>query len=208
MELFAAIKEEVGNLLKLLNPYRVSEFFRNMEIRSVSYMFKYLSFMSLFLFTGYFLNLRYKTGFEPEINCSDIPSIESAFITCVVLVLSTITAGYVISAASKGLVGRFVKADEMVSIMGYSMAVILFGGIFRAHLMTIVLYYAAIAYGIYLLYAGIRARFGFDKAIVCFLFSMIVISLAIIAIFQIFIALIGLLMGIGVPLRLVPAWCY
>ncbi len=208
MALFTTIKEEINNLSKLLNPYKANDFLEKMEVKSVSYMFRYLIFMGLFLFAGYSLNLYYKTGFEAEIRCSLIASLESAFVTYIVLVFSSVIAGYIISAFGKSLVGRDIDANETVSVIGYPLAIILFSGIFRAHLMTIVLYYILIVYGVYLLYAAIRARFGFERSLICFMFFLIVISLVIMILFQVCITLLGVLSDVGLPLRPIPSGCH
>lgn len=216
MAFLATIKEEINSLFKLLNPYKAAEFFKDMKIRSVKYMLAYLMFMGLFLFTGYFLNIHYKLGFGEEPVCSFAVSIESAFLSYITLVLLPILAGFLISFFGKSLTGKDTKADEIISIIGYSMLFILFSGLFRMHIVTIILHYIAIAYGIYLLYVAINARFGFDRAAICFVFFLIVIALMFMILFSINSALSNLLIWFVVdllhmkelPLETIKPWCH
>ena len=213
MALFATIKEEIGNLFKLLNPSKANEFFEKMKVRPMGYMLNYLIVSGLFLFVGYSLNIYYKAGFEAEIKCPLIASIESAFITCITLILSTLISGFIISLFGKGLVGRDMEPDEAVSIIGYPMIFILISGIFRAHIMTIILHYMFIAYSMYLLYTAISARFGFERALVHFIFILIIISLVVMILFWMgtsflnFLVWIGL-PSIGIPISHIPPWCH
>jgi len=213
MALFAAIRLEIVNLFKLLNPSKANEFFEKMGVRPVGYMLNYLIVSGLFLFVGYSLNLYYKAGFEAEIKCPLIASIESAFITSITLILSTIISGFIISLFGKGLVGRDMEFNEAVSVIGYPMIFILISGIFRAHIMTIILHYMFIAYSMYLLYTAISARFGFERALVHFIFILIVISLVVMILFWTgtsflnFLVWIGL-PSIGIPISHIPPWCH
>ena len=212
MALFATIRLEIGNFFKLLNPSKANEFFGKMGVRSVGYMSNYLIVSGLFLFVGYSLNLYYKAGFA-EIKCPLIASIESAFITCITLILSTIISGFIISLFGKGLVGRDMEPDEAVSVIGYPMIFILISGIFRAHIMTIILHYMFIAYSMYLLYTAISARFGFERALVHFIFILIIISLVVMILFWMGISFLNFLVwiglpSIGIPISHIPPWCH
>jgi len=213
MALFAAIKEEIGNLSKLLNPYKANEFFEKMELKPTGYMLKYLMFTGLFLFAGYLLNIYYKAGFEAEIKCPLIASLESAFITYITLVLSPFIVGFFISLFGRSLVGRDIETNEAVSIIVYPMVIGLASGIFRAHIITIVLHYICIAYTVYLLYTAISARFGFERAVVYFVFFLIIISLTMMILFWVSISFLNFLIwiglpSIGIPLTRIPPWCH
>ncbi len=214
MTFFKAVKEELGNLIKLLNPYEANKFFDEMQVKSANYILAYLIFIGSFLFAGYYLNFYYKAGFEAEIRCSFITSLESAFLTYITIALIPSVAGSIISLFGKNLAGRDITSDEIISMIGYSTVLILASGIFRAHIITSILHYISIAYGIYLLYVAISVRFGFDRAILCFLFFLIIISIVLMSLSLTGNTMLNLLVWIGQtitpesPLRQIPPWCH
>lgn len=211
------IKEGVSDFFMLLNPYKVGEFFGRMEAKSGSYMFKYLAFFGMSLFFGYYLNLVYKLGFESESTCSSSSSFESAFIIYLSLLIMPFMAGSIISLFSKNLVGKDVETNEIVSIIGYPLSVILLTGIFKAHVQTIILHYLGIGYGLYLLYNSINARFGFDKALIIFVFYLVVNSLILMIMFWSGITVVNLFVDVlrflgisssDIPITRISPWCY
>lgn len=213
----SAINDEIRNLTKLLNPYKANEFFEHMEIKSVGYMMRYLLVPALFLSLGYALNLYYKAGFESEIKCSLYSSIESALLASIVLIAMVPIASAIISLFSKNLTDRDVSTEEIASIIGYCLGVVMFTGIFRAHVYTIILHYLGIGYGMYLLYTAVSARFGFDKAITVLLFFLIIILMLIMVMSWSLNTFINIVVDVieffggymsDIPIRKIQPWCF
>lgn len=217
MSLIEAIKEGIRNFFRLLDPYKASDFFKNMEIKPANYTLKYLAVAGLFLFAGYYLNLVYKMGFESESTCSPSSSAESAFITYISLIVIPLIAGSIISLFGKSLVGKDLETNEVVLIIGYPLSFIMVSGLFKVHVLTIILHYLGIGYGLYLLYTAINARFGFDKALIVFVFFVMVSSLMLMITFWFGINFVNLLvdalvwLGIpssDLPITRISPWCY
>lgn len=217
MGLIEAIKEGINNFFRLLNPYGVNDFFEKMEIKSANYTLKYLAVVGLFFFAGHYLNLVYKIGFESESTCSPSSSAESAFVTYISLIIMPVIAGSILSLFGKSLVGRDLETNEIVSIIGHPVSIIMFSGIFKAHVLTIILHYFGIGYGLYLLYSAVNARFGFDKALIVFVFFVVVTSLMLMIVFWFGITFVNLFVDVlgwfgipssDIPLTRISPWCY
>ena len=184
-----AITHEPFNIIKLFNIYRYEEFFETMESHSVKYMLSYLLVIGLFTLVGYYLNIsEYAAS-----TCGSSDALKSALMYYLTFVFVPIITGYCLHLFSRGLVGREVSKEEGVSLVGYIVTPILISGIFRilsnAPQKTVpgmlsflpllmFLHYACMAYSIYLLYAAIRVRYGFEKSLPAFMFLMIIVFIA------------------------------
>ncbi len=217
MGLIKSFKNEVINFVRMITPSKTNKFFEELDPESSRHMVGYLLAFGVPLFIGYFMNLYYKAGFDSESTCQINSAIESAFVTYLVLVFLPIAAGAIISLFGKGLTGREVEPEEIISIIAYPLSVVLLTGLFRAHILTIVLHYLGIGYGLYLLYVAINARFGFDKSLIIFIFFLVVSSFLLMVMFWIGLSIINLIakalnwFGIPrneAPIRIIPPWCY
>jgi len=138
-----------------------------------NYMNRLLLLLGLFVFFGYFMHLAY---FAP-VRYSIITSIKLGYVYWMVSVLVPTIMGSVLYLSGEHLVGRAISKDEANAVVIYSMAPALISGIFRLLLEITVLHYLILAYSIYLLYLGIKTRFGFSRAIYCFLVLMLISSI-------------------------------
>lgn len=184
-----AITHEPFNIIKLFNLYRYKEFFETMESHSVKYMLFYLLVIGLFTLTGYYLNIsEYAAS-----TCGSSDALKSALMYYFMFTFVPIITGYCFHLFGKGLVDSEISKEEGVSLMTYVATPLIVSGIFRimanAHPKTVpgllsflpllmFLHYACMAYSIYLLYAAIRVRYGFEKSLAAFMFLMIIVFIA------------------------------
>jgi hypothetical protein len=215
MSLISTLDDEVSNISALI--FNPSKFFEEMQTKSSSYMMRYLFIASIPLFVGYFLNLYFKAGFpETEFKCSEAAAVESAIISVLTLVLTVPTASLLLSLISKNLFEKRVGADEIATLIGYPMAIVLLSGILRAHVYTVFLHYGGIGYGVYLLYSGISVRYGFDKALMNFIVFLLAMSLVLIIIAGALISTFSIILAISdliglssiIPIINIPSYCY
>lgn len=215
MGLLSAIDDELNNIFSLI--FAPSRFFEEMQSKPSGYMLRYLFLAAIPLFLGYFLNLYYKAGFPvTEFKCSEMAATESAIITALTLTLMVPTASLLLSMISKNLLERKVSADEISTLIGYPVAVILLSGILRAHVYTVFLHYAGIGYAIYLLYTGISARYGFEKALMNFMVFVVALSLVLIVLAGALISTFSIILSVvdmtglssTIPLVGIPGYCY
>jgi hypothetical protein len=215
MSIMSILDDEVSNISALI--FNPSKFFEEMQTKPSGYMLRYLFIASIPFFVGYFLNLYFKAGFpETEFKCSEAAAAESAIISVLTLVLTVPIASLFLSLISKNLLEKRVGSDEIATLIGYPIAVVLLSGILRAHVYTVFLHYGGIGYGVYLLYSGISIRFGFDKALMNFLVFLVVMSLvlmvlagALISTFSIILAISDLIgLSSVIPIISIPNYCY
>jgi len=153
-----------------------------------SYLNRLLLLLGLFVFSAYFIHLAYLA----PVKYSVITSIKLGYVYWMVSVFVPAIMGSILHSSGEHLVGRAVSKEESSSIAVYSMSPALISGIFRLFIESIVLHYLILAYSIYLLYVGIKTRFGFGRAIHCFLVLMIASSIIGMLLFLLTVMLLGI----------------
>jgi hypothetical protein len=211
-----AVFEELGNLTKMLNPYRAAEFFENMEIKPRNYMLKYVACLSLFMFVGYTLNLSTKQGFGGASVCPMQIAVEFALLACLSVISMVFLASIAITVFGKGFVGVNVTIDEMASVIGYSMSVVLISGIFSFHAQAIIIHWLGVIYSIVLLYFAASARYGLERAFLVFVFLLAAVLISFMLVYLGLSSAIGVAAGVlktvgfyesDLPIRTIPDYC-
>jgi hypothetical protein len=164
-------KELIKSIYRLVDPRTTENFFKELKFKQVKEMFIYLLILGLFTFFGYF----FRYGFFSDPRYPEIAFKLSLIIYLIGYYIPTgiipvFIMGYILHKLGSKLVGRGVKKEEAVSIIGYSTIPQLIGGFFGIILETWVLHILLMIYSIYLLYIGIKVRFGFGRSIKCFIF--------------------------------------
>ena len=210
-------KNGLGRIMGLLNPYTAEDFFKSMRIPSLGSMITYLAISGVFLFIGYFTNLYYKSGFEASTRCSMEASLESALISVVTLIITPLVASLILSIFGKSLTGRNLETEEIMALFGYPLCIVMLSGIFRAHVLTLIVHYIGMGYGLYLLYVAVGARMGFDKSFTVLMFFILVFSVVLMVVSWMGFFFVNLIAGIvsfilDVPssesfIKKIPVWC-
>lgn len=157
------------DLVKLINPANIETIFRNLKPRSVKLLRLYMVILIIPLFIGYFT---YFNVFQEQ-RYSFEDSFKLALRNYVIVFIVILTAPYVFYLFDVRLVGRKVTYAEALTIFIYAFGNGIIGGIFRISNYTWVLHLLLIVYSIYLLYAGLGARFGYEKSRLPFLFLIL-----------------------------------
>lgn len=215
MSFLSAMDDELSNISALV--FSPNKFFEEIETKPSGYMIKYLFIAAIPFIIGYVLNLYLKAGFpETEFKCSQMAAIESAVITSLTLVLTVPTASMLISLISKGLFERKVSQNEITTLIGYPMVIILLSGILRAHVYTVFIHYAGVGYALYLLYTGLCAKYGFDKALMNFMVFLVVLVIVLMVIAGALFSTFNIILAIAnitnlssiIPITSIPNYCY
>ncbi len=188
MTIIRFIKEDLSNLKQITNPNNAERFFANLKAYTAKQMISHNLILGLFVFFGYFLAL----GYYSSIKYSFETSFKLALLYYIVAVSIPLVLGYLLHLFSRKLVNKDVGPDEGITIASYSVSIGLIGGIFRTFTETWALHILLMVYSIYLLYAAIKSRFGFERAIFNFLFLAILTSIVAMVILKIFAVVLGI----------------
>lgn len=164
-------KQLFEDIYRLMDPRNIGDFFEKLPIKPVKEVLYYLLFLSLFTLVGY--TLRYGFFSEPKyleiaLKISLLYSLVGIYVPTGVI--SLLVMSYLFQLEGKKLVKREVSQGEALSIIGYASIPGLVGGFFGILMETQILHILLIGYSIYLLYAGIKIRFGFKFALRAFIF--------------------------------------
>jgi hypothetical protein len=176
-------------VMKLINPANIDSVFKNMKNGTPGMLRSYLVIASIPLFLGYFLYL-YTFQLNPY---SQDNSLKVAFRYYIIAVLLPITMAYALYLFDTRLLKRKVTYAEALTLFTYALSPGILGGFFRIIDQTFVLHILLIMYTIYLVYAGMSARFGEDHITLAYLF---LILFGIICGITVFVALTAIL---GIP---------
>ncbi|HEX55391.1 MAG: hypothetical protein DRO94_00025 [Candidatus Altiarchaeales archaeon] len=204
-----AIKQDLRNIVKILNPYTFSEFFKNMKENSRRHMLIYMLILGTFTFIGYFLNLWKLVGLSgfwlairetlwgSEPACDIVSSFKSALLYYLTFIFTPFFAGHTFHFFSRGLIGRDVSREEGVTLFAYISTPLLISGIFRIISETRILHLISAGISVYMLYAAINSRYGFERSFLAFGFMMIIVFILSMLIFGILSAILS-----------IPEMCY
>jgi hypothetical protein len=157
------------NLARLINPANIESIFRNLKPKSVNALRVYAVLLIIPLFFGYFL---FFNVFQEQ-QYSGENSFKLALRNYLIVLVIVLSVPYVFYLFDLRLVGRKVTYAEALTIFIYTLGDGILGGFFRISNYTWVLHLLLIVYTIYLLYAGLGARFGYEKAMLPFLFLIL-----------------------------------
>jgi hypothetical protein len=156
-------------VLKLINPANIDGVFKNMKLGTPGMLHFYLVIAALPLFTGYFSYLYF---FQSNPYSQD-NSLKVAFRYYVICILLPITMAYALYLFDTRLLKRKVTYAEALTLFTYALSPAILGGGFRIIEQTFVLHILLIMYSIYLVYAGMSARFGEEHITLPFLFLIL-----------------------------------
>jgi len=163
------ISSTLFEVLKLLNPANIDNVFKNMKIGRPGMLRFYLVIITIPLFLGYFLYL-YTFQLNPY---SQDNSLKVAFRYYAIGVLLPITMAYALYLFDTRLLKRKVTYAEALTLFTYALSPGILGGLFRIINETFVLHILLIMYTIYLIFAGMSARFGEEHITLPFLFLIL-----------------------------------
>jgi hypothetical protein len=156
-------------VLKLLNPANIDSVFKNMTVGTPGMVRLYLIITSIPLLLGYFL---YLYTFQDNPYSQD-NSIKVAFRYYVICILLPITMAYALYLFDTRLLKRKVTYPEALTLFTYALSPGILGGFFRIIKETFILHILLIMYTIYLVYAGMSARFGEERITLAYLFLIL-----------------------------------
>jgi hypothetical protein len=165
------ISQTLFEVLKLLNPANIDSVFKNMKIGRPGMLRFYIVLMAFPLFLGYFF---YLSTFQNTGSLySQDDSIKVAFRYYVISVLLPITMAYALYLFDTRLLKRKVTYAEALTLFTYALSPGILGGFFRIIDQTFVLHILLIMYTIYLIFAGMSARFGEEHITLPYLFLIL-----------------------------------
>jgi hypothetical protein len=179
-------------VLKLLNPANIDSVFKNMKIGTPGMLRFYLFVTTIPLFLGYYF---YLSMFQNINLYSQDDSIKVAFRYYVVSILLPITMAYALYLFDTRLLKRKVSYAEALTLFTYALSPGILGGVFRIIGETFVLHILLIMYTIYLIFAGMSARYGEERITLPFLFLILFGMICAITVFVILTALLGISPG-------------
>ena len=184
------ISSTLFEVLKLLNPANIDNVFKNMKIGRPGMLRLYLVIITIPLFLGYFfyLSIFQNTG---SLYSQD-NSLKVAFRYYAIGVLLPITMAYALYLFDTRLLKRKVTYAEALTLFTYALSPGILGGLFRIINETFVLHILLIMYTIYLIFAGMSARFGEEHITLPFLFLILTGMICGITIFVILTTILGI----------------
>jgi hypothetical protein len=185
------ISSTLFEVLKLINPANIDDVFKNMKIGTPGMLRFYLAIITIPLFLGYFL---YLSTFQSSPYSQD-DSMKVAFRYYVIAVLLPITMAYALYLFDTRLLKRKVTYAEGLALFTYALSPAILGGLFRIIGETFVLHILLIMYSIYLVYAGMSARFGEERITMAYLFLILSGMICGITIFVVLTAILGISPG-------------
>jgi hypothetical protein len=185
------ISATLFEVLKLINPANIDSVFKDMKIGKPGMLRFYLIITTIPLFLGYFLYLSY---FQLNPYSQD-NSMKVAFRYYIIGVLLPITMAYALYLFDTRLLKRKVTYAEALTLFTLALSPGILGGFFRIIEQTFVLHILLIMYTIYLIFAGMSARFGEERITLPFLFLILSGIICGITIFVILTAVLGIPQG-------------
>ncbi len=156
-------------VIKLINPANIDGVFKNLKPGSPGMLRAYLMTISILLFLGYFLFLfRFQTNPYSLDN-----SLKVAFRYYAIAVLLPMSMSYMLYLFDTRLLKRKVTYSEALTLFTYALSPAILSGVFRTIPETWVLHLLIIMYSIYLVYAGMSARFGEEHITMPFIFLIL-----------------------------------
>lgn len=157
-------------VIKLINPANIDGVFKNLKTGSPGMLRAYLMVISVPLFLGYFFFL-----FQFQTNPYSLDnSVKVAFRYYVIAILLPISMAYVLYLFDTRLLKRKVTYSEALTLFTYALSPGIISGVFRIIPETWVLHLLIIMYSIYLVHAGMSARFGEEHISIPFLFLILI----------------------------------
>ncbi len=192
--LLKSVKYIVSTLIeviKLINPANIDGVFKNMKVGTVGMLFTYLAIINIPLFLGYYLYLLY---FQQH-PYATWDAVKVAARYYLIGLLMPLSMAYVLYLFDVRLLKRKVTHAEALTLFAYALSPGILGGAFRVIDQTFILHLLLIMYSIYLVYAGMSARFGEEHITMPFIFLILVGIMVAIAIHMSFTAIAGIPQG-------------
>lgn len=178
-------------VIKLFNPGYVDNVFRDLKVGTLKSLRVYLLIMGLPIFFGYYSHMVYFQA---------VPySVENALKVALRYYLIAITApmvmAYVLYLFDKRLLKTSVSHVEALTMFTYAICPGLLSGFFRIYRETWVLHLILIVYTIYLLYASIGVRYGYERSFLPFVFLILMALISSMFVFIVVSAVLGIPSG-------------
>jgi hypothetical protein len=178
-------------VLKLINPANIDSVFKNMKIGTPGMLRFYIVIATVPLALGYFFYLYYF-----QLNPYSLEnSAKVALRYYAIGVLLPITMAYALYLFDTRLLKRKVTYAEALTLFTYALSSGILGGFFRIIRETFVLHILLIMYTIYLIFAGMSARYGEEHITLPFLFLILTGIICGITVFVVLTALMGIPQG-------------
>ncbi len=176
----------LGDLIKLY-PGNIDPIFRNLKPKPLGFLRVYLIIIAIPLFLGYYFHFaHYQTNPYSTEN-----SLKLAFIYYLIAISLPMIISYILYLFDVRLVKRRVSYPETLTLFAYAFSFGLLCGIFRTFNETWVLHILTIMYSIYLIYAALGARFGYERIILPFIFLMLSGGVATMILFRLLVFFLG-----------------
>jgi hypothetical protein len=182
------IASTIIEVIKLINPANIDSVFANMKIGSKGMLYFYLILATMPLAVGYF---SYLYAFQLN-TYSWENSIKVALRYYAIGLILPISMGYALYLFDMRLLKRKVTYAEALTLFTYALSPGILGGFFRIIEQTFVLHILLIMYTIYLIYAGMSARFGEEGITLPFLFIILTGIICSTAVFMVLTAIFGI----------------
>ena len=172
------------DVLRLINPASVDTVSKNIKTLPLWFLRLYLIVIAVPLFVGYYLHFAY---FQQD-PYSVVNSLKLSARNYVIAVFLPMAIAYLLYLFDMRLVKKKVTYADALTMIAYACSPGILSGIFRISVSqfidTWVLHILLLMYSIYLIYAVLAARFGYDTAIKPFLFLILFGLLIAIIIYQ------------------------
>jgi len=175
-------------VLKLINPANIDSVFKNIKIGTPWMLSLYILIVTVPLALGYFFYLYYF-----QLNPYSLENSAKVALRYYALgVLLPMSMAYALYLFDKRLLKRKVTYAEALTMFVYALSPGILGGIFRIFNETFVLHILLIMYTIYLIFAGMSARYGEERITLPFLFLILVGMICGITVFVVLTTIMGI----------------
>jgi hypothetical protein len=179
-------------VVQLLNPGYIEKVFKNIKPATMGSLRFYLVITALPIFFGYYAHMAY---FQSNPYSTEI-SLKIAFRYYAIAIAIPIVMAYVLYLFDTRLLKAKITQAEALALFSYAISPALLSGVFRIYIETWILHLLIVMYSIYLLYASLGIRYGYEKVIMPFIFLLLVATLTSAALY----------LGINFALGILPGY--
>ena len=181
--------QTIVKVIKLLNPSYIEQVFKNIKPASLGSLRFYLAITALPVFFGYYAHMAYFQDNPYSIE----NSIKIAFRYYAMAIIVPMVMAYVLYLFNTRLLKAKITHAEALTLFAYAISPGLLSGIFRVYMETWILHLLIVMYSVYLLYASLGVRYGYEKVIMPYIFLALIGSITAIAL------QVALTLALGIP---------
>ncbi len=179
----------IVEVVQLLNPAYIEKVFKNIKPATLGSLRFYLILTGLPILFGYYAYLAYFQSNPYSIE----NSLKIAFKYYVIAISIPMVMAYVLYLFDTRLLKAKITQAEALALFSYAISPALLSGIFRIYIETYILHILIIMYSIYLLYASLGIKYGYEKVIMPFIFLLLVVTVTSAALW------LGITFALGIP---------